>query len=39
MDIDSSFIKSNISEYLFFIHKFNQKEKYKYLKNKKYNIK
>ena len=37
MDIDSSFIKSNISEYLFFIHKFNQKEKYKYLKNKKYN--
>ena len=36
MDIDSSFIKSNISEYLFFIHKFNEKEKKKYL-NKKYN--
>ena len=37
MDIDSSFIKSNISEYLFFIHKFNEKEKKKYLNNKKYN--
>ena len=37
MHLDSSFIKSNFSEYLLFIHKFNEKEKYKYLKNKKNN--
>ena len=37
MHLDSSFIKSNFSEYLLFIHKFNEKEKNKYLKNKKNN--